>query len=220
MGRDTERRVIEQLVAGARVGAAGVLLVTGEPGIGKTALLDEAAALTTGLRLLRARGTEAERDVPFGALHQLLRPALVDLGRIPRPQQAALAAALALSPAGSTADRFAVGAATLSLICRYAEEAPVAVIVDDAHLLDRPSAEALLFAARRFLADPIVLLIAARAARVSSARGSRPALPPARWCAAGGGAAVRSWAAGGPGRPAAPDSGGESVGSAGAGRQS
>jgi DNA-binding CsgD family transcriptional regulator len=69
---------------------------------------------------------------------------------------------LALSPGNSTADRFAVGAATLSLICRYAEEAPVAVIVDDAHLLDRPSAEALLFAARRFLADPIVLLIAAR----------------------------------------------------------
>ena len=163
VGRDTERRVIEQLVAGARVGAAGVLLVTGEPGIGKTTLLDEAAAtLTTGLRLLRARGTEAERDVPFGALHQLLRPALADLGRIPHPQQAALSAALALSPGESTADRFAVGAATLSLICRYAEEAPVAVIVDDAHLLDRPSAEALLFAARRFLADPIVLLIAAR----------------------------------------------------------
>jgi len=154
--------VIEQLIAGARVGAAGVLLVTGEPGIGKTALLDEAASMTTGLRLLRARGTEAEQDVPFGALHQLLRPALGGLSRIPRPQQAALAGALALSPGESTADRFAVGAATLSLICRYAEEAPVAVIVDDAHLLDRPSAEALLFAARRFLADPIMLLIAAR----------------------------------------------------------
>lgn len=162
IGREAERRVIEQLVAGARVGAAGVLLVTGEPGIGKTALLDEAATLTTGLRLLRARGTEAEQDVPFGALHQLLRPALAALSRIPHPQQAALSAALALSPGESTADRFAVGAATLSLICRYAEDAPVAVIVDDAHLLDRPSAEALLFAARRFLADPIMVLIAAR----------------------------------------------------------
>ncbi|WP_460665499.1 helix-turn-helix transcriptional regulator [Kribbella swartbergensis] len=162
IGREAERRAIEQLVAGARVGVAGVLLVTGEPGIGKTALLDEVAGLATGLRLLRARGTEAERDVPFGALHQLLRPALAELDRIPKPQQAALAAALALSPDESTANRFAVGAATLSLICRYAEEAPVGVIVDDAHLLDRPSAEALLFAARRFLADPIMLLIAAR----------------------------------------------------------
>jgi len=162
IGRESERRVIEQLVAGARVGAAGVLLVTGEPGIGKTSLLDEAAALAGGLRILRARGTEGEREVPFGALLQLLRPALSSLDRIPGPQQSALASALALGPA-TTADRFAVGAATLSLICRYAEDAPLALIVDDAHLLDRPSAEALLFAARRLVADPIMLLIAARA---------------------------------------------------------
>ncbi|WP_371404528.1 AAA family ATPase [Kribbella sp. NBC_00662] len=164
IGREAERRVIEQLVAGARVGAAGVLLVTGEPGIGKTSLLDEAAALAGGLRILRARGTEAEREVPFAALLQLLRPALASLDRIPGPQQSALASALALRPETATpADRFAVGAATLSLICRYAEEAPLALIIDDAHLLDRPSAEALLFAARRLVADPIVMLIAARA---------------------------------------------------------
>ncbi|MFD3403707.1 helix-turn-helix transcriptional regulator [Kribbella sp. NPDC058693] len=162
IGRDAERRVVEQLVAGARVGAAGVLLVTGEPGIGKTSLLDEAAALAGGLRILRARGAEAEREVPFAALLQLLRPALSSLDRIPVPQQSALASALALRPA-TPADRFAVGAATLSLICRYAEEAPLALIIDDAHLLDRPSAEALLFAARRLVADPIVMLIAARA---------------------------------------------------------
>ncbi|MFI6832702.1 AAA family ATPase [Kribbella sp. NPDC050241] len=162
IGREAERRVIEKLVAGARVGTAGVLLVTGEPGIGKTTLLDEAAATARGLRILRARGTEAERELPFGALLQLLRPALAGLDRIPGPQQSALTSALALGPA-TTADRFAVGAATLSLICRYAEEAPLALIVDDAHLLDRPSAEALLFAARRLVADPIVLLIAARA---------------------------------------------------------
>ncbi|TDW66455.1 helix-turn-helix transcriptional regulator [Kribbella pratensis] len=164
IGREAERRVIEQLVAGARVGAAGVLLVTGEPGIGKTSLLDEAAALAGGLRILRARGAEAEREVPFAALLQLLRPALSSLDRIPGPQQSALASALALRPdTGTPADRFAVGAATLSLICRYAEDAPLALIIDDAHLLDRPSAEALLFAARRLVADPIVMLIAARA---------------------------------------------------------
>ncbi|TCM47918.1 AAA family ATPase [Kribbella sp. VKM Ac-2568] len=170
IGRDAERRVIEGLVAGARVGTSGVLLITGEPGIGKTALVDEAAALAVGLRVLRARGTEAEREIPFGGLLQLLRPALADLGRIPAPQREALAAALALSTPAESAgevgrlgvDRFAVGAATLSLICRYAEVKPVAVLVDDAHLLDRPSAEALLFAARRLVADPIALVIAAR----------------------------------------------------------
>ncbi|HEY4569179.1 MAG TPA: LuxR C-terminal-related transcriptional regulator, partial [Kribbella sp.] len=117
-------------------------------------------------RILRARGAEAEREVPFAALHQLLRPALSSLDRIPGPQQSALESALALGSrpeAGNSADRFAVGAATLSLLCRYAEDAPLALIIDDAHLLDRPSAEALLFAARRLVADPIVMLIAARA---------------------------------------------------------
>ncbi|WP_112244282.1 AAA family ATPase [Kribbella monticola] len=162
IGRETERRVIERLVAGARVGTSGVLLITGEPGIGKSALMAEAVTLADGLRVLRARGTEAEREIPFGGLLQLLRPALGELAHIPAPQRDALAAALALSP-GAAADRFAVGAATLSLICRYAESAPVAILVDDAQLLDRPSAEALLFAARRLLADPIVLLVAARA---------------------------------------------------------
>ncbi|WBQ06946.1 helix-turn-helix transcriptional regulator [Kribbella sp. CA-293567] len=177
IGRETERRVIERLVAGARVGASGVLLITGEPGIGKTALVAEAATLAAGLHVLRARGTEAERDLPFGALHQLLRPALGELPRIPAPQREALAAALALDqseapgtgrvvgngPGVSPEERFAVGAATLSLVCRYAERVPVALLVDDAQLLDLPSAEAIAFAARRLLADPIMLVVAARA---------------------------------------------------------
>lgn len=165
IGREAERRAIERLVAGARVGTSGVLLITGEPGIGKTALVDEVTALAAGLHVLRARGTEPEQDLPFAALHQLLRPALGQLPRIPAPQREALEAALALSSgtALSAGERFAVGAATLSLICRLAESAPVALVVDDAQLLDRPSAEALLFAARRLVADPIVLVIAARA---------------------------------------------------------
>jgi DNA-binding CsgD family transcriptional regulator len=163
IGREAERRAIGQLVAGARVGTSGVLLITGEPGIGKTALLDQAAAESAGLRLLRARGTETEHEVPFGGLLQLLRPALGELDRIPSPQRDALAAALALTTTTDPAGRFAVGAATLSLLCRYAEQAPVAVLVDDAQWIDRPSAEALVFAARRLVADPIVLLVAARA---------------------------------------------------------
>jgi DNA-binding CsgD family transcriptional regulator/tetratricopeptide (TPR) repeat protein len=163
IGREAERRAIERLVAGARVGSSGVLLITGEPGIGKTTLLDQAAAQSAGLRLLRARGTETEHEVPFGALLQLLRPALGELERIPSPQRDALAAALALTTPGDPAGRFAVGAATLSLLCRYAEQTPLAVLVDDAQWIDRPSAEALVFAARRLVADPIVLLVAARA---------------------------------------------------------
>ncbi len=161
VGRDAERRVVERLIAGARVGSSGVLLITGEPGIGKTALVDEAATLAAGMRVLRARGTEAEREVPFGGLLQLLRPAIGELARIPAPQRDALAAALALT-SGAAGDRFAVGAATLSIICRYAETAPLALLVDDVHLLDRPSAEALLFAARRLVADPIAFLASAR----------------------------------------------------------
>ncbi|MFC7656728.1 ATP-binding protein [Pseudonocardia benzenivorans] len=83
VGRASERRTIARLVAAARVGSSGVLLLSGEPGIGKTALLDEAVALATDMRVLRARGAEAEREVPFGGLAQLLRPALGELDRIP-----------------------------------------------------------------------------------------------------------------------------------------
>ena len=162
VGRESERRMIERLVAGARVGTSGVLVITGEPGIGKTALIEEAVALAADMRVLWARGTEAEREVPFGGLLQLLRPAISDIDRIPAPQRDALASALALRD-GVPGDRFAVGAAMLSTVCRYAEAAPVALIIDDVHLLDRPSAEALLFTARRLLADPIVLIAAARA---------------------------------------------------------
>lgn len=161
VGRETERRMIERLVAGARVGSSGVLLITGEPGIGKTALVDDAVRHADGMRVLRARGTEAEREVPFGGLLQLLRPALDLLDRIPGPQRDALAAALALRP-GPPGDRFAVGAATLSMLSRYAETGPLVLVLDDVHLFDRPSAEAVLFAARRLLADPIALLAAAR----------------------------------------------------------
>ncbi|WP_426560921.1 ATP-binding protein [Angustibacter sp. McL0619] len=161
VGRERERRVIQALVAAARVGESGALVLVGEAGIGKTALLEDAARSATGLRLLRARGTTSEAEVPFGGLLQLLRPALVHLERIPEPQAEALASALALRP-GTGGDRFAIGAATLSLLSRLAEDEPVALLVDDAHLLDLPSAQALTFAARRLTADPVVLLATAR----------------------------------------------------------
>ncbi|MGH3877355.1 MAG: AAA family ATPase, partial [Actinophytocola sp.] len=161
VGRETERRVIERLVAGARIGQSGVLVVTGEPGVGKTALLDDAARHTADMGVLSGSGSEPERGIPFGALHQVLRPALGHLHTIPAPQADSLSAALLLSP-GDPGDRFAIGAATLSLLCRYAEERPLAVLLDDIHLFDQPSIEALAFAARRLMADPIAVLATSR----------------------------------------------------------
>ena len=161
LGRADERREIEQALARARSGASAVLALAGEPGIGKTALLDYAAQRSAGMRLLRARGIESETQVPFGSLLELVRPALVLLDQIPAPQAAALEAALALRPAAAQ-DRFAVGAATLSLLAAYAEQAPVTVLVDDAQWLDGPSAAALLFAFRRLVADSVAVLIAVR----------------------------------------------------------
>ena len=161
VGREPERRAIQSLVAGARVGQSAALVLTGEAGIGKTALLDDAETSAAGMQILRATGTESEYEVPFGALLQLLRPALAHLDRIPSPQAGALASALALRP-GTSDDRFAIGAATLSLLSRFAEDRAVVVLIDDAHLLDLPSAQAITFAARRLSADPIAVLAAVR----------------------------------------------------------
>lgn len=163
IGRDAELREAERLVGSARVAQSGVLVVVGEAGIGKTALLDHVAATSAAsVRVLRARGEETERGLPFAVLHQLLLPVLDQLDRIPGPQADALGVALALR-AGS-ADRFAVGAATLSLLSRCAEEGPVLLLVDDVHAVDRPSAEALVFACRRMVADPVATLLASRPA--------------------------------------------------------
>ncbi len=161
LGRDRERQAVDRLLADARLGRSGVLAIAGEPGIGKTALLEHAAGHAGRMRVLRARGIESEAEVPFASLLELLRPALGALDSIPEPQAEALAAALALRQGGAQ-DRFAIGAATLSLLAAYAEEAPLLLLVDDAHWLDGSSAEALLFAFRRLVADPIAVLIGVR----------------------------------------------------------
>ncbi len=171
LGRDHERQEIEQALAQARSGASAALALSGEPGIGKTALLDYAAGRADGMRLLRARGVESEAQIPFGSLLELIRPALVLLDKIPPPQAVALEGALALRP-GSAQDRFALGAATLSLLAAYAEQEPVAVLVDDVQWLDGSSAQALLFAFRRLLADPIAVLVAVREGEPSLLDGS------------------------------------------------
>lgn len=162
LGRDQERRALDGLLAAARNGQSGVLALVGEPGIGKSALLEDAVARADGMRVVRARGVESEAQVPFAGLLELLRPMLGALDRIPKPQAAALEAALALRPSGAQ-DRFAVGAATLSLITAIAEDAPVLVAVDDLQWFDASSGDALLFAIRRLVADPVAVLLATRA---------------------------------------------------------
>ncbi len=161
LGRAPECQAVEDLLAAAREGRSGSLAVVGEVGIGKTALLDWAADRAGGMRVLRARGIESEAHVPFAGLFELLRPALDWIDRIPAPQAEPLAGALALRPARG-GERFAIGAATLSLLAAYAEDEPVAVFVDDAHWLDGSSADALLFAVRRLVADPIAIVMGVR----------------------------------------------------------
>ncbi|MGE0214592.1 LuxR C-terminal-related transcriptional regulator [Mycolicibacterium sp.] len=160
LGRGPEQQRIAELVAGARLGQSGVLVIRGEAGIGKTALIDDTAA-HSDMTVLRASGTETESNLAFSGLHQLLHPALHLIDRLPKPQSDALAVALMVRD-GPAPERFAVGAATLSLLSRYAEDAPLLVLVDDAHLLDPPSADAVRFVARRLLADPIAVVISAR----------------------------------------------------------
>lgn len=164
LGRAAEQEAVSRLLASARLGRGGVLAVTGEPGVGKTALLADAVdrlSATGEVRVLAVTPAEAEQDLPFAALHALLLPALGLLDEIPGPQAAQLGAALRLRD-GHGQDRFAIGAATLSLLSRYAEDGPVAVVVDDVHWADRPSVDALTFAARRVHEDPIAVLVAGR----------------------------------------------------------
>ena len=128
--------------------------------VGKSALLEYAVQQAGGMSLLR-RGVQSEAHIPFAGLSELLRPALALLDRLPAPQAAALEGALALRPARSE-ERFAVGAATLSLLAAWAELRPALVVVDDAHWIDGSSADALSFAFRRLMADPIAVVIAVR----------------------------------------------------------
>ncbi len=178
LGRDSEREAVSRAVATARLGVGGTLVLMGEPGVGKTALLDDAVASWGEMRVLRATGLESERHLPFAGLLTLVRPALGHLDRLAPPQAEALASALALSEGVTgSGDRFTIGAAVLNLLSAYAEEEPVAVVVDDLHLLDLPSAEALVFAARRLGADPVVVLVGVRTGEADRLVTGLPILP-------------------------------------------
>ena len=164
---------MERLLHDARSGRSGVVAVIGEPGMGKSTLLGRAVERARGMRVLRAQGVQSEAHIPFAGLADLLRPALYLLDRLPGPQTEALQGALALVPARAQ-DRFAIGSATLSLLVAYAEQGPVMVVVDDSQWIDGSSADGLSFAFRRLVADPVAVLVAARAGAPSPLASAAP----------------------------------------------
>ncbi|MFD4598202.1 AAA family ATPase [Streptomyces sp. NPDC058464] len=161
VGRHAEREAIGRLLDAVRDGLSGVLVLTGEPGIGKTRLLEYAADRAAELRVVRLTAVEQETGLGFGALHRLLRPFLDRAAQLPEPQRAALDAALGLA-SGLPADRYLVGLATLTLLSGAAADEPLLFLVDDGQWLDRESAETLAFAARRLHADSLGLIVAVR----------------------------------------------------------
>lgn len=163
LGRQDDTRVLDQIGSDIRAGRSRVLLLRGEAGVGKTALLDYLAATASGCRIVRAAGVEPEMDLPFAGLHQLCASMLGHLDTLPEPQRAAVGAAFGLEADGQ-ADRYLVGLAVLNLLDGAAHDRPLVCIVDDVHWLDRASAEVLAFVARRLLADPVALVFAVRSA--------------------------------------------------------
>jgi DNA-binding CsgD family transcriptional regulator len=160
-GRTGELETLTRLIAKARSGRSGVLVVRGEPGIGKTELLRHLIAETSGFRVARVAGVEAEMELPFAGLYQLCAPMLDRLGSLAEPQRLGLSVAFGLA-AGDSPDRFLVALAALTLMAEAAEEQPVLCVVDDAQWLDQASAQVLGFIGRRLLAEPVALVFAIR----------------------------------------------------------
>ena len=161
VGRRAEREAVDRLLEAARAGYGGVLVVHGEPGVGKTALLEYAVETARSFRVARAVGVEGEMDLPYASLQQLSSPSLELRERLPEPQREALAVAFGLS-AGDPPNPYLVGLAVLGLLTEAAEQQPVLWLVDDAQWLDRASAQALAFVARRLMAERIALVFATR----------------------------------------------------------
>ncbi|MGI5339084.1 helix-turn-helix transcriptional regulator [Streptomyces sp. CA-181903] len=163
-GRSGELHALDRLLADAREGRSGALLLRGEAGIGKSVLLDHAArtAQGAGMRVLRGTGVEAEGELPYAGLHLMLAEVLDRVAGLPAAQAEALRSAFGMASDGTGGDRFLVGLAVLTLLDGLAEERPLLCVVDDAHWLDRESADALLFAVRRLGAEPIAVLLAVR----------------------------------------------------------
>src|SRR5919112_6479217 len=161
LGRRSECETLDRLVATVRAGQSAVLVIRGEAGVGKSALLGHLVEGASGCRIARAAGVESEMELPFAGLHQLCAPMLDRVDRLPAPQRDALATAFGLS-AGAAPDRFLVGLAVLSLLSEVAEHRPLLCLVDDAQWLDRVSAQTLAFVGRRLLAERVGLVFGLR----------------------------------------------------------
>ena len=160
-GRRDECARLDGLLAGARAGRSAALVMRGEAGLGKSALLEYVAESAADLRVLRAAGVESEMELAFAALHQMCRPALDRLGLLPGPQRAALGTAFGLQ-AGPPPDRFLIGLAVLSLLAEVAEDGPLVCLIDDARWLDQASARVLAFVARRLVAESVLMIFTVR----------------------------------------------------------
>ncbi|MFI6935155.1 AAA family ATPase [Streptomyces sp. NPDC050287] len=157
-GRRQEQAALDRILDGARQGCGATMMVWGDPGIGKTALLDYVAeSAAADFTVLRCRGTRLESELAFAALHELLWPVTERISTLPEPQAKALNGALGTS--NDVADRFLIGVAALTLFRELAEERPVLIVADDAQWLDEPSAQCLAFAARRLRNEPVVMLL-------------------------------------------------------------
>ena len=162
-GRRRERQALDGLLDRVRGGESAVLVIRGEAGIGKTALMRYCARQASGCRLVQVDGVEFEMELPLAALHQLCTPMLSGLAALPEPQQRALRVAFGLA-AGPAPDRFVLGLAVLSLLAENAAARPLVCLVDDAQWLDEASSQVLGFVGRRLLAEPVGLLFAVREA--------------------------------------------------------
>ena len=160
-GRTGELEILGRLIANVRRGRSAVLVVRGEPGIGKTELLRQLIAEASGFGVARVAGVESEMELPFAGLHQLCAPMLGRLGSLAEPQRRALSVAFGLA-SGDSPDRFLVALAALSLMAEASEERPMLCVVDDAQWLDQASAQVLGFVGRRLLAEPVALVFAVR----------------------------------------------------------
>ncbi|MET8655146.1 helix-turn-helix transcriptional regulator [Nocardia aurea] len=160
-GRRRECEPLDRLLVDARSGRSQVLVLRGEAGIGKSALLEHLVRGAAGCRIARVGGVESQMELAFAGLHQLCAPMTEHLDRLPGPQRDALAVAFGLST-GSAPDRFLVGLAVLSLLAEVAEEQPLICVIDDAQWLDQVSAQTLAFVARRLLAEQVALVFAVR----------------------------------------------------------
>ncbi|MEV6889475.1 AAA family ATPase [Kribbella sp. NPDC051137] len=170
-GRQAEQAAIASLIMQTRAGHGGSMILSGDPGVGKSALLDVATEGAHGLTVLRTSGLQSEAELPFAALHQLLRPLLCRVSDLPSAQSAALRGAFGLMPLRPT-ERLQVALAALSLLSESASEQPVVCLVDDIQWLDRPSADVLSLVANRIRDESVMLLAATRASDLVSLPGA------------------------------------------------